>query len=438
MPSLLASRRVLEASSIVRQVGRALTNVTADLLDLIVAVHHVDAMQRRPPAKAAGDHWVREIELTLAVRDLSRWRDSSVAPELNALLTWFTDDVWNIEFVQRSGDCYSARSHDFLFDSPTEGSCVALYSGGLDSFAGLALDVVSGIEPVLVSAVSNHRQRACQVATVKALQSVLNVAIPHVCVDLHLTQMVASESSQRSRGFCFLAIAAVVASMAGVDEIRVYENGIGAINLPYTGAQVGAQSTRSMHPNSLHRSSMFFSELLQHSMSIVNPNVLRTKAEMCSLLPAALHQIMPITKSCDMAFAHRASKIASCGFCTSCLLRRQALWAADLKAVDKQTAYRVDVLAQQPVLPDEAYALKAMLLQAEQIRGALASNEPWRNLLSEFPGLIGIDEVLGQEKPSSAMRARIIEMYSRYVDEWRSVPIELVNICLNFSDKRSM
>ena len=436
--SASGSPRALDASSIVRQVGGAPANVTADLLDLIAAVHFFDAMKRRPSARAAGDHWVREIEFALAVRDLGKWSDPSIASDLNALLGWFTDDVWNIEFVQRNSTRLDDNGQAFLFNSPIEGSCISLYSGGLDSFAGLSLDLVSGIEPILVSAVSNNRQRACQVATVKAVQSLLNVIIPHVYVDLHLSQIAASESSQRSRGFCFLAIADAVAEMAKIDEIRVYENGIGAINLPYSSAQVGAQATRSMHPKSLRLSSAFFSELLQRSITIINPNRLRTKAEMCGMLPAVLHQAVPITRSCDMAFAHRASKTASCGFCTSCLLRRQALWATDLSAVDRQTACRVDVLAEQPLGPHESYALKAMLFQAEKIRTALASKDPWRNLLLEFPELIDIDEVLGQEELSSTMRTRLMEMYDRYVNEWRAFPIDMANAYVDFSEKWSI
>ena len=60
-----------------------------------------------------------------------------------------------------------------------------------------------------------------------------------------------AESSQRSRGLLFLAAGIATAWALRQDQLRVFENGIGAINLPYLRSQFGSQATRAMHPRTL-------------------------------------------------------------------------------------------------------------------------------------------------------------------------------------------
>ena len=60
------------------------------------------------------------------------------------------------------------------------------------------------------------------------------------------------ETSQRSRGLLFLAVGIATAWTLRQDRLRVFENGIGAINLPYPRSQFGSQATKSMHPQTLN------------------------------------------------------------------------------------------------------------------------------------------------------------------------------------------
>ena len=60
------------------------------------------------------------------------------------------------------------------------------------------------------------------------------------------------EQSQRSRAFLFAAVAAVVAQASKVSDVEVFENGVGAINLPLmTGMLAGGLATRGAHPTFL-------------------------------------------------------------------------------------------------------------------------------------------------------------------------------------------
>ena len=49
------------------------------------------------------------------------------------------------------------------------------------------------------------------------------------------------------------------------------------------------------------------------------------------------------TVSCDGSFSRRVRRKTQCGICTSCLLRRQALAAAELSDIDLSDNYQFDI-----------------------------------------------------------------------------------------------
>jgi len=214
--------------------------------------------------------------------------------------------------------------------------------------------------------------------------------------------------------------------------VHVYENGVGAINLPYTAAQTGAHGTRAMHPVTLRSAEALFGQVLDHKLAISNPSLYRTKADMCSALPDELDTTIGLTESCDTAFAYRGSGASSCGRCTSCLLRRQSLWAAGLQRLDDSAQYREDAFTCSDPSALELYEFRAMLSQAAKLRlltGAPAP-ERWSQLVREFPDLV---RVLGALSADSVGQPRqsLVDMLSRYVQEWAAVPSPLVGSYLD-------
>lgn len=426
----VAGSLVIDDAAIAKWPGRLLDPAVADLIELAAAVQMVDRMECRPSARCGGDSWARELRLVVGVRNPDLWQADGVRRQLSELLVWLTDDEWAIDFVARAGSARPGESARFLFENPIEGEIVSLYSGGLDSFAGLALDVSEDAVPVLVSVVPNTRQGASQSQTLDSLQEQLGIAVPRVAVRCHLRGVQSRESSNRTRGFGFLAVAASVAAMSDISTVHVYENGIGAINLPYSRAQAGAHSTRSMHPKTLHLAGALFSAVLDHRITFVNTNQYRTKGELCRRLPVSLRSVVPQVMSCDMAFVHRASKVPNCGTCTSCLLRRQALWSADLGGLDRQTQYRRDVVDAGTTNPDAPRDLKMMLSQAARMKRALSGDKPMDRLLMEFPELIDVFEALEKVDPSAVVEEQIAGMLEGYVEEWRSFPAGIVSAYL--------
>jgi 7-cyano-7-deazaguanine synthase in queuosine biosynthesis len=419
----------IDDETIDRRFGHALDALLADWVDLALACYLADRLATRKPARLSqsGKHWSRTLNITLPVRRLDRWSDE-IQASLSRLLSFLTDDSWKFDFVQRETGMRTAELQRFLFPfehgSPTR---VALYSGGLDSFAGAAQTLRESPEYnyIFVSGVTNTRQQGAQRAQLNQLRLKTSAHICHVAIPygLHWAGINAErkeESSQRTRGFLFLTLGAVSAIAAGTKELFLYENGVGAINLPYDGTQVGTYNSRATHPSTLLRTEDFIKGLTGQEFSIVNPFLFFTKAEMCRHVAVQeLSELLALTFSCD-GFPVRAKNRGQCGSCTSCLLRRQAIQSAGLSRYD-QHGYLNDLAAPTFAGSDnQLHDLRAMNWQAHRIREAVSQANPWEALVSEFIELQKVELDLcrkGKMRPAE-LQTKLLHLYSQYSTEW--------------------
>lgn len=188
----------------------------------------------------------------------------------------------------------------------------------------------------------------------------------------------------------------------------VFENGVGALNLPFTAAQSGAMTSRAVHPLTLRLMSELVEQLLGRPFDIVNPYLSATKGEMVAALPLAARRACAASESCDNAAAGRGALQKRCGFCTSCLLRRVSFQAAGRAGWDDR-----------PYLADRAGTsprdcLPEMLWQAATLDRALRSSDP-DELRRRVPSLRYVPE---DSLDDSAQR----RLLGAYVDEWRRYP----------------
>jgi len=419
----------IDDETIDRRFGHALDALLADWVDLALACYLADRLAARNPSRLAqsGKYWSRTLNIILPVRRLDRWTDE-IRGFLCRLLGFLTDDSWKFDFVQREGGLRASESQRFLFpfqhDSPTR---VALFSGGLDSFAGAAqtLSDSPGFNYIFVSGVTNTRQQGAQRAQLNRLRLKTSAHICHVAIPygLHWAGVCAErkeESSQRTRGFLFLTLGAVSAIAAGTKELFLYENGVGAINLPYDGTQVGTYNSRATHPSALLRMEDFIKVLTDQQFSIVNPFLFSTKAEMCR--HAAVQELgesLALTFSCD-GFPVRAKNRGQCGSCTSCLLRRQAIELAGLSRYD-ENGYLNDLVS--PTFAGsehQLHDLRAMNWQAHRIREAVSRANPWEALVSEFIELqkVELDLCRNRKVQPAELQSKLQHLYSQYAAEW--------------------
>jgi 7-cyano-7-deazaguanine synthase in queuosine biosynthesis len=394
---------VLDGRAVIKRLARELPGPAADLIEIAASVYAVDRLVRRPGQRelSGGSTWARKLWLRVPVRQPQLWiRHSDLLMEL---LDWLTDDVWDLQFGKLpDGAGPLDQRQGFLFDTVPDGSVPILFSGGLDSAAGLATHLMHS-DAVPISVDTNNWMQHVQQRVLKSLGAVSS----HSCVPLRYRVSVRAdsvESSQRSRGLLFLAVGIATAWTVNQDRLLVFENGIGAINLPYLRSQFGSQATRSMHPRTLQLAERLATAISGRPFRIEAPALALTKAQAVRNAPVAADPALALTVSCDTGFSARVRNRAPCGACTSCLLRRQALLAADRADLDAAAPYRKS--------PADSPAIHAMQWQVARLHACLNKREPWPSLVSQYPDVLDTAP-LTQEQ--------VINLYCSYVQEWDSL-----------------
>jgi 7-cyano-7-deazaguanine synthase in queuosine biosynthesis len=396
----------LDGRGVIGRLSRDLPRAAADLLEIAAMAYAADRLVPRPSEREGSDGsgWGRQLWLQIPVRDPNLW--SSVAEQLTCLLRWLTDDAWTVEFSHLAeGTGPLDNQQGFLFDTVPRGSILSLFSGGLDSALGLAHDLRSS-DAVVVGMYTNNRMKAAQRQVVNALAD----AASNSCVQLQYRISLGEperENSQRTRGLLFLATGIATAWALGQDRLRVFENGIGAINLPYLRSQEGPQATRSMHPRTLDMAEGLASAVRGQPFQIEAPYLLSTKAEAVRAVPEISAPVIAATVSCDTAFATRMPGPPQCGICTSCLLRRQSLIVGGRADADELTSYRCRS-------PAGSGALAAMTWQLERLRDCLNTADQWQGIVSEFPPIMDVEGIAP---------AQLTRLYGAYVQEWEAVDL---------------
>lgn len=402
----------------------------ADLVDVALAVYVADRLCRRHPRSAPRSEplWQRRMHLEVPVREPDRWTGSGLGGALAELLTYLTDDVWMLTFVRRRLEAArpSEVQRGLFHEPPAPPSSAALFSGGLDSLAGLVARLAAHPRETVVvfSGRTNRRIGVPQRTLLKSVAGEFPHRVRPVAVRFGLDKRPRGafdreETSQRTRGFVFQAFGAVMARMAGLDRLDVYENGVGAVNLPYTDAQIGSQATRATHPVTLRLMSTLLARVFDVPFTVALPYACTTKGELCvALRDAGLGSLARQSVSCD-GYPQRAKRAVQCGVCPSCLLRRQSLHHARLLNDDPAWLYLHDIYdASVPDAWERRFALRAMCGQVHHLRHALAAERPWEALTVRYPELEDAADALAGAASGSVVREELVSLYRRYCDEW--------------------
>ncbi len=392
--------------------GKHISSLQADLLDLAIAIHFADKLAI--PKKSRSIH----VNLSLPLRHPDTFTENSSI--IHDILFWYTKDYWHLQFQprkskQRESECHIGQLN---LSSLAEFEEFALWSGGLDSLAGLQTRLLNskGKRFSLIGTGSNKIMRKTQQQVFQSLHYLPHASgrlrFLHVPIHAKYGRRYSQNQSHRARGIVFLLIGAVCALSTKCNKLHIYETGIGAINLPLPGG-VGRDHSKAVHPISLFKISNFISNVIKESFLIENPFIFSTKAEMCALLKYHPHLIFE-TISCDRL--HR-EKYIQCGFCSSCLLRQQAIVAAGIK--DK-TKY----LIPHGKRPQERHLSywKLMNRQIYAIEKALSSQNPFFDLdmsySNDLRDIIGCMDNL-DERNNKATEEGVVRLYKTYVWEWQ-------------------
>jgi len=121
--------------------GEPLPALLVDLLRVASGIYVVDRLVKRRRQEQRR-RWSRSLSLKVGLLEPDFWSDQKAHAALTETVEFLTDDTW--EFLFDKDDRRRGRDvQKTLFRVPPE-SRVCLYSGGLDSAAGLANQIVNG------------------------------------------------------------------------------------------------------------------------------------------------------------------------------------------------------------------------------------------------------------------------------------------------------
>ncbi len=400
--------------------GRQVPSHIADLIDLAVAIYEADRWSKRREDEPC------KILVRLPVRHPEVFRSAEMHELLGNLLYWYTGDVWAFEFIQFDKQRRFAELQLPLWVAPYHDVPVkvSLWSGGADGLAGLCNQKHQKAAErfLLFGAGGNFTVRGVQ----KQVANALKERFPSWDISLTLLAIyqkrtrpagLGIDRQQRARGLVFMLLGSAFALLENQYALHIYENGYGALNLPFRASEVGLDHSRAVHPLSLLYLSRFVSQVLGENFRFENPFLFSTKAEMCRVLEElSVVDIASLTISCDRR--HR-KQTTECGRCSSCLLRRQAFVAAGL---DDQTRYLTQIERGEALnrLLEKSH-LPAMLFQVNQLRLQLAKPNAWDVLARQHPTLLAdliapysSEYGMAQEE----LKRRILSLLQAFTDEW--------------------
>jgi Queuosine biosynthesis protein QueC len=386
--------------SVAKLLGATLSPLLADLVDVAAAIHIADRLAIRQGS--APETWRRQFRVDIPVRCLNDWMRPEVLESLCRVLAFLTGDGWAIRFSARPARLRTSESQTHLFTPEGDEQIrVSLFSGGLDAFAGTIAHLEQRPDEhlVCVSGTPNNRQGHHQKIQVDRLRALSRRSITHIRVPswLESSAEIPQEPTRRTRGILFLILGAVSALSAGVHS-------------------------RSVHPSTLILVARFLEAITGEPFFIENPAVFQTKAEMCKHPSVqTLMSTIGETFSCD-GFPVQRSKKPQCGVCTSCILRRHALYSAGLSSADA-TGYACDLYGTDQTLnPRRLRGLIAMDWQVVRLSEAL--QDGWTGLMREFPDLRQTCMALSVtcKETTETVQQRLVRLYTRHVEEWKAFP----------------
>ena len=410
--------------ALAKQACRALVGVEADFIWLAVAVYLADRCAPRYPYGMSGPaHWRRRIHLKVPVSNPKIWSEAKGA--LTHALEFLTEDDWTFEFPSGRAEFTAEQQEHFRKMRGPEIEWVSLFSGGLDSLAG-ALQWLNGTAGVglLVSGQTHARITTGQDSQIAELREQFAHRVEHVgfsygFVDKNRHELVGFESTQRTRAFIHTALGSLAALMAGKEQLFLFENGFGALNLACDSAQFGSQNSRATHPVFLRRMAAFVSAGFSKPFVIANPFTLSTKAQMLS--SPSVRKFAPLLKrsfSCDR-FPNYKHTHPQCGWCPSCLIRRLSFHASGLP---DEADYTIDIFhPSRPMRESELLSLAKLTMQADALASCLRMKDPWSALCVKWPVLLRAELDL----TSHDLRVNVINLRRRDSNEWHSLMAEV-------------
>lgn len=398
------------------------SNIPAILLDLLEVAAYVycaDQQTRRGSEYLTdyGTEWRREMVFRIPVRAHAIWQREDIREALADMLGFLSDDHYTFEFIAAESPLAEKETYfSHLTDGTEQPDEVALFSGGLDSFAGVVEAQALGKRMVLVGHHAAHKILNIQKYLIGALsQKHPETKLFFVPVYITNTGSEPVEYTQRTRSFLFASLAVVVARMFGKDEITFYENGVVSLNIPIAGDVLGARATRTTHPRVIRGFETFFSLLLEREISVRTPFQWMTKTEVVrKIADHGAADLLPKTNSCTRPRIMTKSH-PHCGVCSQCIDRRFSVIAAGLEKYESSDLYGVELLT-----GDRTHQRDVRMAAAYVKFFRDFADTPKHRFISTYPEITSALDHFS-DTPRNQAADRIHELYSRHQHDVMSV-----------------
>jgi len=322
-----------------------------DLLEIAAYVFAADRKTKRGTPDSMEYHsWSRSFHFIIKVRDHQFWKKETVKNKLSEVLCFMTGDK-ACDFTFNSG-YFTGKAG--LFDEenfkiiPSSSTSVILFSGGLDSLAGILNMLETTNDKVcLISHVSQNATLRTQKKLYKALnKDYPNRLEPHYTFKCNLKGDTALEETQRTRSFLYSSIAFAIATAYSQNTFYLFENGITSINFSRREDLINARASRTTHPKTLELLTELLSLVNESQIKIEHPFLFKTKTDILQLLAKyEKKEYINSTVSCCKT-RMKLQNSTHCGGCFQCIDRRFAAYGAELEEYDGTAIYDVDFINQ--------------------------------------------------------------------------------------------
>ncbi|OGU79389.1 MAG: hypothetical protein A2499_01300 [Stygiobacter sp. RIFOXYC12_FULL_38_8] len=324
-----------------------LSNRGKDLLEIAGYVFAADRLSYRGHERDLEYHsWSRTFHFNIAVRDLNFWKKAEVQELLSEALCFMSGDhSYSFTFCKAEEDLPTNffDNDSFKIDKPNNLK-VALYSGGLDSLAGIIESLETTDAEVCM--VSHQSGQPGVINTQQNLYEVLANIYPNRCKHYKFhcgfSHTKSIDETQRTRSFLYTATAFAIANTYEQDCIYVYENGITSINFADTQDLMNARASRTTHPKTIGLLEKLFTKIAEKPFKIQHPYLFKTKTEVVDILKKYNREFtLDVAVSCSSTRNH-PSGFSHCGICSQCIDRRFAVYAAEVEKFDEGGLYHTD------------------------------------------------------------------------------------------------
>jgi 7-cyano-7-deazaguanine synthase in queuosine biosynthesis len=387
-----------------------LDGLSRDLLDTATYVYHADNSVNRGTNKDVFDvNWTRCFKFIIPVRHPEIWQSDSIKNLIVELLEFLTEDIYEFVFIKRMQDDEQLILSDFTDKLPygDDADCVLLFSGGMDSLAGVVNYATQGKKPILASHQSRGDLGHSQKKLASEIRKKVNWSFPQIDILINRIGGEAEETSQRSRSFLYLAFGSLVAHELGLKEVVVAENGVTTFNLPRLGQTYGAHASRSTHPKVIRLFEQLLELILHAGITISTPLIWNTRVDNIRILQQNnCIDLLPLSASCN--HSRRPSMNPHCGTCSQCVDRRFAVEYLNLVSLDGElTGYEKNIFIESLKPGEETFqAISPVMFMLDYQKRDIVS------FIEEYGGVFDSLDYLSGDFENNLQK--IYDLYGRF------------------------